>query len=154
MPRARTAELPPPKAFFVDREDVEVFRYPADMTGAGPKPAFDVLVSTLPRMPERGCYGTFRLREGPPEYFACAERLPSDPPKYAGLESGIIPGGLYVRRIFFGDWRQAIGDIPGHFERLVREYHNEPTRPSIEYYRGDNELQLFLPVVDRKARSP
>src|SRR5579862_5067085 len=128
MARKRTPELAPPAATFVEREEVEVFRYRADMTGAGPKPAFDVLVSTLPKMMERGCYGTYRLTEDAPEYFACAERLATDPARYAHLETGRIPGGLYVRRIYLGDWRQMIHEIPGNFLRLVREFHQDSER--------------------------
>lgn len=154
MGRRSPPELAPPRAFFVEREAVDVFRYPADMTGAGPKPAFDVVLSTVPKAEERGIYGTFLLTEGAPEYYACAERLPSDPSRYDHLENGTIPGGLYVRRIFLGDWRKMISDIPGHFHRLVEEYHHDAARPSIERYRGDRELQLFLPVLDRKERTP
>lgn len=154
MPRKTPPPLAPPRAIFVEREPLEVFRYPADMTGAGPKPAFDVLLAVLPRPGARGIYGTFRLREGPPEYYACATRLPSDPKEVEDLERGVIPGGLYVRRIFLGDWRTMIVDIPGHFERMVEEYHHDLTRPSIECYRGTTELQLYLPVSDRAPRSP
>jgi|HubBroStandDraft_3_1064219.scaffolds.fasta_scaffold103888_2 hypothetical protein len=154
MRRKPAPEFAPPTASWVEREAVDVFRYPADMTGAGPKPAFDVLLSTLPDVMDRGIYGTFRVREGPPEYFACAQRLPTDPPAYPDLQAGTIPGGLFVRRIYLGDWRLTIPDIPRHFHRLVAEYHHDPGRPSIEWYRGDNELQLLLPVLDRKERPP
>lgn len=154
MRRKPAPELAPPRALFVERDEVDVFRYLADMTGAGPKPAFDVLFSTLPNGIDRKCFGTFRAREGPPEYYACAERLPTDPATYDDLESGTIPGGLYVRRIYLGNWRAAIQDIPDNFRRLVEEFHPDPTRPSIEWYRGDNELQLLLPVLDRESRSP
>lgn len=138
----------------MDRKAVEVFRYPADMTGAGPRPAFDVLAAVLPHIRARGCYGTYRARDGPPEYFACAERLPSDPDRYPDLESGTIPGGLYVRRVLIGDWRQMISEIPRNFQRLVQEFPVDRSRPSIEYYRGDHELELLVPVLDRRAISP
>jgi hypothetical protein len=154
MRQKSKSELAPPKAFFVERDAVDVFRYPADMTGAGPKPAFDVLLATLPHLLDRGIYGTFRARDGPPEYYACAQRLPSDPASYRHLETGTILGGLYVRRVYLGDWRLAIQDIPGNFHRLVDEFSHDATRPSIEFYRGDTELQLFLPVRDRTARPP
>jgi hypothetical protein len=147
-------EIVPPQATFVEREPVEVFRYPADMTGAGPKPAFDVLLSTLPNVRDRGIYGTFMPREGRAEYFACAQRLPSDPPRYHDLTTGAIAGGLYVRRIYLTDWRPMIPHIPENFHRLVDEFHYDATRPSIEYYRGDRELHLLLPVLDRKDRAP
>ena len=152
MARKPTPELAPPKASFVERDEVEVFRYPADMTGAGPKPAFDVLMSTLPNAMGREIFGTYRAREGPPEYYACARRLPSDPARYKDLETGTIPGGLYVRRVYLADWRSLIPEIPGSFHRLIEEFHHDSARPSIEFYRGDNELHLLLPVLDRKER--
>jgi hypothetical protein len=154
MRRKPAPELAPPKAAFVEREELAVFRYPADMTGAGPTPAFDVIVSTVPNLLDRGIYGTFLARDGPPEYYACAERLLSDPPNYRGLETGTILGGLYVRRIYLGDWRKRIEDIPVNFHRLMAEFHHDPARASIELYRSDNELHLFLPVLDWKERSP
>jgi hypothetical protein len=153
VPRKPSNELPPPQAIFELRTELEVFRYRADMTGAGPKPAFDVLLSTLPRVRDRGIFGTFQLRDGPPEYFACAERLPTDPARYRDLETGVLPGGLYVRRIFLGDWQRMVEDIPGHFEHMVQEFHHDLRRPSIERYVGDRELQLYLPVRDRKERT-
>jgi hypothetical protein len=149
-PKVRS-ELPPPAAMFVERKPISVFRYPADMTGAGPKPAFEALMASLPSTADREIYGTFLLRDGPPEYFACATRNPDDPAKYDHLDSGVIPGGLYVRRIFLGDWREHIPDIPGHFHRMADEFHHDPSRPSIEIY-GLRDLQLFLPTVDRLTR--
>jgi hypothetical protein len=152
MARKPSPELAPPKALFVEREEVEVFRTAADMTGAGPKPAFELLFSSLPRPEARECYGTYRARDGPPEYYACAGRLASDPATYRGLETGSIPGGLYVRRIYPGDWRRMIEEIPGQFQRFLAEFHHDVSRPSIEFYVGDHELQLFLPVLDRGSR--
>ncbi|MCI4323481.1 MAG: hypothetical protein L3K03_05600 [Thermoplasmata archaeon] len=149
-PKVRS-ELPPPVAMFVERKPVPVFRYPADMTGAGPKPAFEALMASLPSTMDREIYGTFLLRDGPPEYFACATRHPDDPEKYSHLDSGVIPGGLYVRRIFLGDWRDHITDLPRHFQRMVEEFHHDASRPSIELY-GPGRLQLFLPTIDRLPR--
>jgi hypothetical protein len=149
-PKVRS-ELSPPIAKFVEREPIPVFRFPADMTGAGPKPAFEVLMATLPKAIGREIYGTFQLRDGPPEYFACATRLPSDPSKLSDLDTGVIPGGLYVRRVFVGDWRDHITDIPRHFQRMVEEFHHDISRPSIELY-GGSDLQLFLPIMNRNPR--
>ncbi len=152
MARRDRSEVPPPVAVFVERRPVPVFRYPADMTGAGPKPAFDVLMSALPRPKDREIYGTFLLREGPPEYFACGARRPDDPAEIEDLSSGVVPGGLYVRRVFLGDWRNHLEDIPGHFQRMVQEFHHDASRPSLELY-GSRDLQLFLPVTDRGPRA-
>lgn len=150
-PKVRS-EVPPPIAVFVVRKPVPVFRFPADMTGAGPKPAFEALMSTLPGTMDRQVYGTCLLRDGPPEYFACASQLPDDPETFEHLSCGVIPGGLYVRRIFLGDWRDHVIDIPHHFQRMVEEFHHDAARPSIELYDARN-LQLFLPTLDRISRS-
>jgi hypothetical protein len=149
-PKVRS-EVSPPAAMFVERKPVTVFRYPADMTGAGPKPAFEALMATLPRAPDREIYGTFLLRDGPPEYFACATRGPEDAASYKHLDTGVIPGVLYVRRIFLGDWRDHIMDIPRHFQHMVEEFHHDASRPSIELY-GPRDLQLFLPTINRIPR--
>jgi hypothetical protein len=151
MARKVRPELSPPIATFVERKSLAVFRYPADMTGAGPKPAFEALMAALPTASGREIYGTFLPREGPPEYYACATRLPGDRPKYDHLETSVMPGGLYVRRVFLGDWRLHVTDIPGHFQRMVKEFHHDASRPSIELY-GPSDLQLFLPAIDRVRR--
>jgi len=141
---------------YVERQDIEVLRVPADMKGGGPAEAMGRLESKLPSLKGRRFYGTFRLLPEGEEYFACVERVPSDDPVSMQLEVGTIPGGAYVRRKVH-DWEKVIaaGKLGAIFEEMVERYHVDRTRPDIEYYRSMTELHLLVPVVDPEvAPSP
>jgi hypothetical protein len=135
---------------YVERTETEVLRVRADMTGSGPAGAMKVLESKLPSLKGRKFYGAFRLLEGGEEYFACVERAPGDDPATMGLEVGVLPGGLYVRRKL-EDWERIIesGKLGEHFEELIRTHKFDSSRPEIEFYRSRSELHLLLPVLSR-----
>lgn len=130
-------------------------RVRADFSKGGPAEAMKLLESKLPSLKGRRFYGAFRLLPGGEEYFACVERTPSDNPDATGLDTGTIPGGLYVRRKV-PDWETAIaeGKLGQIFDQLVREHEVDPERPAIEYYRSQAELQLFVPVLRRGFPAP
>lgn len=140
---------------YVERAKTEVLRVRADMKGSGPAGAMHLLESKLPSLRGRKFYGAFRLLEGGEEYFACVERVAGDDPAGMGLEVGVLPGGLYVRRRL-NDWEKIIasGKLGAHFEELIRAHEFDPSRPEIEYYRSTSELHLLLPVLSRGAPKP
>jgi DNA gyrase inhibitor GyrI len=72
-------------------------------------------------------------------------RINSDDPDKMGLETGVIPGGWYVRRKLT-DWQKKISKLPSHFDEMARSHDADPNRPSLEFYRSQEEMQLFLPV--------
>lgn len=135
---------------YVARAAVEVLRVRADLAGRGPADAFDRLESKLPSLRGRKFYGTFQFVEGTEVYFACVASAPADDPLAWGLETGTIPGGLYVRRKV-PDWEKVVaaGKLPGIFQELVLAHGVDRTRPSIEFYRSREELHLLLPVERR-----
>jgi hypothetical protein len=137
---------------YVERPEVEVLRVKADMKGSGPAGAMHLLESKLPSLKGRKFYGAFRLLEEGEEYFACVERVASDDPDKMGLDVGVLPGGVYVRRKL-NDWEQIIasGRLGEHFEELIRTHEFDRNRPEIEYYRSMSELHLLLPVLSRNA---
>jgi hypothetical protein len=140
---------------YVVREEIEVLRVRADMSGDGPEGAMHRLEAKLPSLKGRKFYGAFQLLPGGEEYFACVERHPGDDPEGMGLDAGTVPGGLYVRRKVF-DWLRVIdeGRLGSIFQDLVRSHPVDPTRPHLEFYRSMSELHLLVPVVERTPRSP
>jgi hypothetical protein len=140
---------------YVERPETEVLRVRADMKGSGPAGAMRLLESKLPSLRGRKFYGAFRLLEDAEEYFACVERLAGDDPIRMGLDVGVLPGGLYVRRRL-NDWEQIIasGELGEHFKELIRTHEFDPSRPEIEYYRSMSELHLLLPVLNRSTHTP
>ncbi|MGA7923790.1 MAG: hypothetical protein WCA77_07430 [Thermoplasmata archaeon] len=125
------------------------------MNGSGPAGAMKLLESKLPSLKGRRFYGAFRLLNDGEEYFACVERMAGDDPTKMGLDVGVIPGGLYVRRKL-NDWEKIIasGDLGKHFKELISKHKFDPSRPEIEYYRSMSELHLLLPVLDRNTPKP
>jgi hypothetical protein len=130
---------------YVELQEVPVLRVKADMKGKGPSAAFNLLESKLPTLKGRKFYGTFQFTPDGEEYYACVVRIDSDDPGKMQLETGMIPGGWYGRSKLM-DWEKNLSKLPGLFEEMARNHDVDPKRPSLEFYRSQAELQLFLPV--------
>lgn len=82
------------------------------------------------------------------EYRACVQVREGDDPAALGLESGTLPGGRYLRARLRGEPPEVYERIGPTFEALVRTAQPDSTRPSIEFYRQRDEIELLLPVSD------
>lgn len=122
-------------------DDIEVMCVVADGGPAGAQQAFDKLESKLTSLRGRRFYGTYHAGE----YRACVACRPNDKPEDLGLDTWVIPGGKYIREKMM-NWTQRIPEIGETFTALSEQYPADPSRPSIEYYRSQSELHLFLPV--------
>jgi len=131
---------------YVELQEILVLRVKADMKGKGPSAAFNLLESKLPTLKGRKFYGTFQFTPDGEEYYACVARIDSDDPGKMQLETGVIPGGGYDRTKL-SDWEKKIAQLPSLFEEMARTHDVDPTRPSLEFYRSQTELQLFVPVL-------
>ena len=81
--------------------------------------------------------GTYRL---------CTERLPRDLENPLGLDETTIPGGRYLRLRLIGDPPRVYGQIAAAFTELFEHADHDPTRPLIEFYRREGEVDCFVPV--------
>jgi hypothetical protein len=135
---------------YVDRPEIQVLRVRANLAGKGPSEAFRQLESKLASLRGRHFYGTIRILPEGMEYFACVERARGEDPAGMGLDAGIIPGGLYVRRKIF-DWESVIssGKLPAIVREMIEEYRLDRSRPELEFYRSKSELHLLIPVLER-----
>jgi hypothetical protein len=79
------------------------------------------------------------------DYRACVEVREGDE-LVPGLESGTLPGGLYLRARLRGDPPGVYERIGSTFEELTRHTKPDETRPSLEYYRRHDEIDLLLPI--------
>jgi hypothetical protein len=130
---------PPP----VVLPDVPVM-YVESVTGlAGAVEAFDRLEARFPSLRSRKFYGTWEPPAGP--YRACVAVEPGDDAAALGLPTWIIPGGKYSRRKMM-NWEDNPPEIGRTFQRMREECEPDTSRPSIEFYRSQKELVLFLPV--------
>ena len=93
----------------------------------------------------RRFYGTFD--PATKEYRVCVQVREGDDSDALGLVSGVIPGGAYLRVGLQGDPPAVYERIAPTFEELARTAAVDETRPSIEFYRRVDEIDLFLPVL-------
>jgi hypothetical protein len=128
----------------VEREEVEVMfiRTPDDVEAFGP--AFERLEG-LVGLRGRKYYGAFYPREK--EYRACVEVKQGDDAEALGLEHGTLPGGRYLRTRLSGEPPELYDRIGPTFEALIAQTPPDESRPSIEFYRRFDEIDLLLPVV-------
>ncbi len=81
------------------------------------------------------------------EYRACVERRRGDDPQRLELELGTLPGGRYVRERLYGEPPAVYALIAPAFERLAQRADSDRGRPSIEFYRRRDAIDLLQPVV-------
>ena len=130
----------------VEREELGVMfiRTPDDPLEFGP--AFrrlEELVGTRGRK----FYGAFYPREK--EYRACVVAKDGDDATALGLEEGALPGGRYLRARLRGEPPALYERIAPTFDALVSRTSTDDTRPSLEFYRRHDEIELLLPVGDK-----
>jgi hypothetical protein len=131
----------------VDRAALAVLRILADMDGAGPSGAFAQLEAALPTLKGRHFYGTMLITSEGPTYYACVERIPTDPEPTPPIEGGAIAGGRYARRKV-NDWERKVAELPGIVRDMIAQNDHDPSRPTVEFYRSQKELHLLLPVLE------
>lgn len=107
--------------------------------------AFNEVESKLGTMRGRKFYGLLYGDPESGEYFACVQIGKGDNPGSLGLEVRTIPGGTYARRKI-SYWYEDISSIGKGFSQLFKTYSCDPSRPTIEYYRSERDVHIFLPV--------
>ncbi|HSB38661.1 MAG TPA: GyrI-like domain-containing protein [Gaiellaceae bacterium] len=95
----------------------------------------------------RKFYGAFYPREK--EYRACVVIKDGDDATALGLEEGALPGGRYLRARLRGEPPALYRRIAPAFDALVSRTPTDETRPSLEFYRRHDEIELLLPVPDQ-----
>jgi hypothetical protein len=79
------------------------------------------------------------------DYRACVELREGDE-LVPGLESGTLPGGRYLRARLRVDPPELYEGIKPTFDAMMREAKPDESRPSLEHYRRQDELDLLLPI--------
>ena len=82
------------------------------------------------------------------EYRVCVQVREDDNPAALGLESGTLPGGRYLRARLRGEPPEVYEQIGPTFAALVKTARPDETRPSIEFYRHRDEIDLLLPIAE------
>ena len=100
-------------------------------------------------VPHRGrrFLGTFDPHEG--WYRACVvvrDDVPA-PPAEGALPVMVIPGGRYVRLRLRSDAPGVYDEIAPAYQRLLATARRDDSRPSIEYYRRHDEIDVLMPIL-------
>jgi hypothetical protein len=85
------------------------------------------------------------------EYRVCVQVREGDDPAALGLESDVLPGGRYLRARLRGEPPAVYARIGPTFRALAEAARPDAARPSIEFYRRRDEIDLLLPVADPPA---
>ena len=103
--------------------------------------AFDALEEKLSSLNGRKFYGVVIGDL----YRACVAVEPGDEPHALPHPTWTLPGGRFARRKI-ADWEQHRDLIGPTFGALRARADSDPSRPGIEFYRSQRELQVLVPV--------
>jgi hypothetical protein len=79
------------------------------------------------------------------DYRACVEVRDGDE-RMAGLESGTLPGGRYLRARLRGEPPALYERIKPTFDAMMEQAKPDESRPTLEHYRRHDEIDLLLPI--------
>jgi len=119
---------------------------PGGLTGVAD--AWERLEAPLGSLRGRRFYGVYFKGS----YRACVATTDGDVPGELGLDTALIPGGLYATAKL-RDWAEHTSEIEGAFAALQDANEVDPTRPSIEFYRSQRELVLYVPIIADAQRT-
>jgi len=92
----------------------------------------------------RKFYGAFHADSR--GYWVCTQLQEGDDPSALGLEQGALPGGRYALARLRGEPPAVYDRIGPTFDALAAAYSVDPGRPSIEFYRSRDQVDLLLPI--------
>lgn len=92
----------------------------------------------------RRFYGALDPATG--DYLVCVQAEEDDDAEALGLERGVLPGGRYARAILEGEPPGVYDEIGPAFRRLAQRPDTDPSRPSIEFYRRRDRIEILEPV--------
>jgi hypothetical protein len=134
-------------ATLVTRDETPVLFVRAVGGVGGARAAWDRLEATVGSLRGRQFFGAFD--PGSSEYRACVQIVEEEDD--LGLERGVLPGGSYLRARIRGAPPELYERIPTTFAVLAARADPDGTRPSLEYYRRYDEIDLLLPVISASA---
>lgn len=80
-------------------------------------------------------------------YSVCAVLHPGDDPAAFGAERGTLPGGRYACIRLHGEPPAVYEQIGPTAQRLAQRPDADRTRPTLEYYRRRDVIDVLVPIV-------
>jgi hypothetical protein len=93
----------------------------------------------------RKFFGAFDPATG--TYSVCAVLRAGDDPAAFGAERGTLPGGRYACVRLHGEPPEVYDQIGPTAQRLAQRRDADRTRPTLEYYRRHDVIDVLVPVV-------
>jgi DNA gyrase inhibitor GyrI len=81
------------------------------------------------------------------EYRVCAQLKENDNPHGLGFEVATLPGGAYLCARLQGEPPAVYEQIPAVFSELVKRGAADASRPSMEFYRSRDMIDVLLPIA-------
>lgn len=129
----------------VERAETPVMFVVAADESDGIGPAWEHLESALGSLRGRKFLGVF---DSSGLYRCCVPMRAGDDAECLGLESGVVPGGRYLCATIRGPQPAAYALITPTFNDMRRVGTPDGSRPSIEYYRREDRIDLLMPISD------
>ncbi len=129
----------------VERDEVPVMFVRADADEVGAiQDAWRRLETQLGELRGRKFFGTFD--PGTNEYRACVQMREGESAVDLGFAKGVLAGGAYLRARLRGEPPAVYDRIGPTFGMMAEMAILDETRPSIEFYRRRDEIDLLLAV--------
>jgi len=128
----------------VTREDTAALSREVPLDLAAIQAAWPAFEAEFDSLRGRRMMGLVDDRAG--TYRLCTERLARDTENPLGLDETTIPGGSYLRLRLIGEAPGVYGQIAAAFDELFEHADHDPTRPLIEFYRREGEVDCLVPV--------
>jgi hypothetical protein len=93
----------------------------------------------------RKFFGAFDQATG--TYSVCAVLRAGDDPAAFGAERGTVPGGRYACVRLHGEPPEVYDQIGPTAQRLAQRRDADRTRPTLEYYRRHDVIDILVPIV-------
>lgn len=132
-----------PETVIVEREEVTVLYRRTDDNPEAMGRGWAELEAAV-GLRGRKFFGTFEPSTG--EYRVCVQLRDGDDPEALGLQVGKLAGGRYLRLRLQGQPPGVYELIEPSFQKLLSQADPDPARPSLEYYRRRDVIDLMLPI--------
>lgn len=129
----------------VTREDTPALSRDVPLDLAAIQEAWPAFESGFDSLRGRRMMGLIDNRAG--IYRLSTERLSRDGENPLGLDETTIPGGRYLRLRLIGEPPGVYGRIAAAFDELFEHADHDSTRPLIEFYRREGEIDCLVPVM-------
>lgn len=128
-----------------EREDVQVmFMRAREDTPAAIQHAWAEFEAAV-GLKGRKFFGTFDNETS--EYRVCTQLKKDDNPNALGFEVGTLPGGKYLRARLQGEPPAIYEKIQPTLDEMAKQATLDSSRPTIEFYRSRDVIDLLLPVA-------